>query len=703
MNLVFAALAQQCAMEPDRVRVTDPDGRQWTNRGLLTAIVAAAQAIELRCAPGSLVAVTVPSGGAFWVASLAAMRAGCDALLMSNAAPRSMIDRVARELAPSLIIDSAQLAELVLPTTNGSSNAKPSRPDGGIVLLSSGTTGMSRFVHRSADALDCVAAGLVDAQLYRHADTVGSFLPMHHAYGCEHAFLAPLLSGASVQQRGSFTIEGAQQLISSGVTVLPLVPAAAAAIAEVAIPSHALRCVIVAGSPLRASVRARFQAAFGIPLIDLYGASEVGTIWLDRGTGGVVIPGVAIRIVDPLCRECMVDVADGVVGELVVRSGAAFDCIVGHSHGQEILQDGYFRTGDIGVRSADGFLHITGRVKLVFDVGGLKVNPYDVEAAIEEHPDVAVALVEPVLVADGLTRVAARVELVTPMRPLDPTALRAFIAERVPAHAVPRTIAFVAQFPRSASGKVLRAASAMPPVVARPAQLRDRASREQWTQALFNNSAAGYDRSSGALMGGLGRAYRRRMLQAAGLRPGMSLLDVGSGTGVCALLAQEIVGAAGRVVALDPSSGMLAVARARGVRETIIGCAEQLPFPSASFDCVSMGYMLRHIEDMHTVFAEVLRVLRPGGRIVLLEVTSARGAITAPLFRFTMRHVAPTVGVLASGRISTFPMMRYWADTIEDAVRPAVIVSALESAGFVGVRHATELGVMSYYRGVSRL
>ena len=477
MNLVFAALAHQCATEPDRVRVTDPDGREWTNHALLTAIAAATQAIELRCAPGSLVAVTVPSGGAFWVATLATQRAGCDALLMSNAAPRAMINRVARELAPSLIIDSAQLAELVQPSVNGSANAQPSRPYGGIVLLSSGTTGMSRFVRRSPGAIACVAAGLVDAQLYQHADTVGSFLPMHHAYGCEHAFLAPLLSGASVRQHGSFTIEAAEQFISTGVTVLPLVPAAAAAIAEGAIPAHALRCAIVAGSPLRGSVRGRFQAALGVPLIDLYGASEVGTIWLDRGAGGVPIPGVAIRIVDPLCRERMIDVADGIVGELAVRSGAAFDRIVGHSRGQEDLQDGYFRTGDIGVRSTDGFLHITGRVKLVFDVGGLKVNPYDVEAAIEEHPDVAVALVEPVLVAHGLTRVAARVELVTPTRSVDPTELRAFIAERVPAHAVPRTIAFVAQFSRSASGKVLRAAPAVSPVVARPTQLRDRASR----------------------------------------------------------------------------------------------------------------------------------------------------------------------------------------------------------------------------------
>lgn len=700
MIRLLGALSEQCAADPDRVRVTDPDGREWTNRALLNSVVTVSRGIEVRATSGSLVAVSVPSGGQFWVAYLATVLAGCDALLMPSAAPRAITDRVQRELSPSIIIDGALLGELAHSGAETTSTAQSVRPCGGVVLLSSGTTGMSRFVHRSADAVDCVASGLVDAQLYRSGDTVGSFLPMHHAYGFEHAFLAPLLSGAAVRQQGSFTIEGAHDFISSGVTVLPLAPAAAAALSASTIPQHAVRCAIVAGSSLRQSVRSRFEKALGIPLVDLYGASEVGTIWLDRGNGGSPIPNVELRVVDPLCRSSLVDVKAGTVGEIAVRSAAAFDRILGDASGQEDLQDHYFRTGDLGVRSNDGFFHLTGRVKLVFDVGGLKVNPYDIEAALEEHPDVSVALVEPVILADGLTRVAARIELMSPNIQLDAAALRAFIADRVPAHAVPRTISFVRQFPRSASGKVLRSAPASPPVVSRPGLLQDRTAREQWTQALFNSSAVGYDRSSGAMLAGLGRGYRRRMLQSVGLRSGMSHLDVGSGTGLCALLAQEIVGESGRVVSLDPSPGMLAVARARGIRETVQGGAEQLPFASASFDCISMAYMLRHIDDMHTAFLEARRVLRPGGRIVILEVTAAQGAVAAPLFRFTMRHVAPTVGVLASARISTFPMMRYWAKTIEDAVRPATIVAALESAGFVGVRHATELGVMSYYRGV---
>ncbi|MEI6475940.1 MAG: AMP-binding protein, partial [Planctomycetota bacterium] len=232
MNRLFGALAEQGATAPDRVRVTDPDGREWTNRALLNSVDAVSRAIEHRCAAGSLVAVSVPSGGHFWIASLAAMLAGCDAVLMANAAPRAMMDRVQRELAPSIIIDSALLAELIQSSAASAADSKCTRPHGGIVLLSSGTTGMSRFVHRSPEAVDCVAAGLVDAQLYQANDIVGSFLPMHHAYGCEHAFLAPLLCGASVQQQASFTIERAHEFISKCVTVLPLVPAAAAALAS---------------------------------------------------------------------------------------------------------------------------------------------------------------------------------------------------------------------------------------------------------------------------------------------------------------------------------------------------------------------------------------------------------------------------------------------------------------------------------------
>jgi demethylmenaquinone methyltransferase/2-methoxy-6-polyprenyl-1,4-benzoquinol methylase len=189
------------------------------------------------------------------------------------------------------------------------------------------------------------------------------------------------------------------------------------------------------------------------------------------------------------------------------------------------------------------------------------------------------------------------------------------------------------------------------------------------------------------------------MLVKAGLRPGASHLDVGSGTGLCAAISQQVVGPSGRVVALDPSTGMLEVAKKRGVREVVEGRAESLPFSDGTFDVVSMSYMLRHIEDLMLAFSEARRVLRPGGRIVIFEVTRPTGPVRRRLFDLSMYWVVPAVGVVASARPSTFPMMQYWAETIESAARPERIVEALERAGFVGTRHLLELGVFSCYRG----
>lgn len=265
----------------------------------------------------------------------------------------------------------------------------------------------------------------------------------------------------------------------------------------------------------------------------------------------------------------------------------------------------------------------------------------------------------------------------------------------------------VEQLPKTASGKLLRETAAssepIPPVTRRPKGLEERGEREKYTKSLFDETARGYDNSSGAAFMRSGRWYRRRMLVKAGLKPGSSHLDVGSGTGLCAALAQDVVGPTGRVVALDPSTGMLEVARRRGVRETVEGRAESLPFPDATFDIVSMSYMLRHIEDLMLAFREARRVLRPGGRIVIFEVTRPTAFGLRHAFDLSMYWVVPTVGVVASGRPSTFPMMQYWADTIKAAARPERIVEALDRSGFVGTRHLLELGVFSCYRGSAPL
>jgi demethylmenaquinone methyltransferase/2-methoxy-6-polyprenyl-1,4-benzoquinol methylase len=699
MRRLASALAAAARERPEAVRVVDPDGTAWTNAALQSASEAVRDRVEAACAAGSVVTVAVPSGGGFWSACVGVAAAGCDALPVSVAAPAGLRERIRRELSPSLEIEG--------PSTRGHAIASGHRRTGGVVLLSSGTTGRSRFIRRTPEAVDAIAAGLVEAGLVGAGDVVGSFLPMYHAYGFEHAFAGPLLAGAEVRQGRNFGIEEARGMLAGGVTVFPSVPPALAALADGPWPYGPLRLVITAGTTLRAAVRERVGGRAGVPLVDLFGASELGTIWLDRGLGGIPVPGVEIRLVDPARPDGLFDVDPDAEGEIAVRSRTRLDRVLGEAAVETLTDDGWFRTGDLGARRGPGRWAVTGRSKLVFDVGGLKVNPFDVESAIEQHPQVRAALVEPVEVGGGLRRVSALVERVDGAAALDAAALRTFLADRVAVHELPRSIEFVDRLPRTPSGKIVREADAptvasRPPTSRRPPGLGDRPARERWTRRLFDGSADGYDASSGSPFLGSGRWYRRRMLCESGLEAGMTLVDVGGGTGACSLLGQEIVGGMGRVITVDPSPGMLAVARSRGVRETREGRAEMIPMPDASADMVSMGYMLRHVEDLGRAFIEARRVLRPWGRIVILEVTAPdeHRRIARGIFRFAMRQVAPAVGLLASGRPATVPMMRYWADTIEDAVRPAEIVAALEATGFTGVRHRAELGVFSCYRGI---
>jgi len=159
----------------------------------------------------------------------------------------------------------------------------------------------------------------------------------------------------------------------------------------------------------------------------------------------------------------------------------------------------------------------------------------------------------------------------------------------------------------------------------------DEAQRRRQVLAWFDESAVDYDWVTQALSFGSGVRYRREALLRAGLAPGMAALDVACGTGVLAKHAQDIVGAdgangrtIGQAIGLDLSTGMLRQAAARGVRRLVRGRAEALPFPDERFDLLSMGYALRHVNDLRTTFREYRRVLRPGGRALILEITPPR-------------------------------------------------------------------------------
>jgi demethylmenaquinone methyltransferase/2-methoxy-6-polyprenyl-1,4-benzoquinol methylase len=197
---------------------------------------------------------------------------------------------------------------------------------------------------------------------------------------------------------------------------------------------------------------------------------------------------------------------------------------------------------------------------------------------------------------------------------------------------------------------------------------------------------------------GTGSRYRRRALQRAGLAYGMSVIDVGVGTGLVAREAARLVADASRVTGVDPSPGMVAQAKVPDGVSLIAGRAEAIPLPSACADFVSMGYALRHISDLSVAFAEFWRVLRPGGRICLLEITRPAGSLSQVLLKAYMRGVVPVLAKMVARQAETPQLMRFYWDTIEACVAPQVIMNAIANAGFENVMRHVELGILSEYR-----
>ncbi|VVM04612.1 class I SAM-dependent methyltransferase, partial [Methylacidimicrobium tartarophylax] len=127
------------------------------------------------------------------------------------------------------------------------------------------------------------------------------------------------------------------------------------------------------------------------------------------------------------------------------------------------------------------------------------------------------------------------------------------------------------------------------------------------------------------------------------------------------------------------------------------GSAEALPLPDASCDFLSMGYALRHLRDIHAAFAEFYRVLRSGGRLLLLEITQPRSLWGGLLLRGYLRIGVPLLGCFAGCSQASKELWRYYHETIEACVPPPVILEALRAAGFLEVQRHVEFRCLSEY------
>jgi len=229
------------------------------------------------------------------------------------------------------------------------------------------------------------------------------------------------------------------------------------------------------------------------------------------------------------------------------------------------------------------------------------------------------------------------------------------------------------------------------------AYFSDEDERRRVTRALFDQAAAGYDEAERLTGFGSGPWYRHEVLRRNGLAAGMHLLDVAAGTGLVTVAGLALVGPQGRVLALDPSPGMLAELRRKVDVETIEGYAEAIPLPDAHVDFISMGYALRHVGDMDRAFAEYHRVLRPGGRVCLMEISRPQNRLGQWLLATYLGRIVPLLSRFGRRQADVGRLWAYYGDTVAAAIEPAQILDTLRRAGFEDVRCSVTFGIFREY------
>lgn len=220
--------------------------------------------------------------------------------------------------------------------------------------------------------------------------------------------------------------------------------------------------------------------------------------------------------------------------------------------------------------------------------------------------------------------------------------------------------------------------------------------RSDFVRLLFDRTAGEYDDVNAIFSLGSGQWYRRMALRQAGLRPGMRVLDVATGTGLVAREIRGLLGGSGELIGLDLSGGMLAEARSAVDMHCVQSRAEALPVADSCLDFISMGYALRHVPDLKQAFAEFHRVMRPAGTLLLLEISRPASRIGAAAARLYFRRLIPLLCRLRGQKTASETLGYYW-DTIDACVPPPVILGTLREAGFTGVKCDTSMGVFRAY------
>ena len=336
------------------------------------------------------------------------------------------------------------------------------------IFYTSGTTGQPKGVKVSSRRLLWSTAACWAPILEMGPDDhILTPLPMFHIFSQTVAVLTPLATGASTHVMDRFSVSGAIDLLKTGkFTFFPAVPTMFHYILLEGGKYgkdlfSSIRLCASAGAIMPATLNRELEETFGVQVIDGYGTTETSAMvtmnWpgtqRHAGSCGLPIPGLAARIIDPATG---IDVEIGDEGELICRGP---NLMLGYNRKPEetakVIRNGWYHTGDLARSDNNGFLTVTGRLKEIIIRGGQNIAPAEVEETITSIDDVMDCAVVGIA-HETLGEVAYAFVVQHEGKTIDPNAIKAHCASTLSSYKIPEEVRFIAQIPRTGSGKIMR-------------------------------------------------------------------------------------------------------------------------------------------------------------------------------------------------------------------------------------------------------
>jgi demethylmenaquinone methyltransferase / 2-methoxy-6-polyprenyl-1,4-benzoquinol methylase len=222
---------------------------------------------------------------------------------------------------------------------------------------------------------------------------------------------------------------------------------------------------------------------------------------------------------------------------------------------------------------------------------------------------------------------------------------------------------------------------------------------------VFHSVAAKYDLMNDVMSMGIHRIWKRFTIELSGVRSGHQVLDIAGGTGDLAAKFSKIVGSTGRVVLADINDSMLQVGRDKLTDMGIVNNvefaqanAECLPFPDNTFDCITIAFGLRNVTDKDKALRSMLRVLKPGGRLLVLEFSKPRNELISKAYDTYSFKVLPMMGKLIANDTDSY---QYLAESIRMHPDQDTLKAMMEDAGFARCDYYNMTGgVVAVHKGI---